>query len=263
MRQAPRRVTTLLLALLLAVAAGRAAAGPAGAGGVTLYVNRVVVASAGDVRLGDLLMLSGDIPAAARETLARSVAVLSEKPVYLPLAAYMPLLEEAFGRDAIIVGSRSIVIPRGTAAESQAYLMDRMVDWLVSQGMLGGGRVEISLTQNAVKGVPPQGGTPAFQLVRTVKGIAEVSFSLAGADGSVAGRVVFASAAGAAEAAPGLKPGTPVQIVFHKDLITIEMQGKALGAAAVGDTVSVLVADGNKSFTGRVREGKVVEVDLP
>jgi hypothetical protein len=256
MRPAPRRITMLLLALLLPCAA-------AGAGGTTLYVNRVVVAPAGDVRLGDLLTLSGDIPAAAREALARSVAVLSDKPVYLPLAVYMPLLEEAFGKDAIIVGSRSVVIPKGTAAESEAYLLDRLADWLLAQGMLGEGRVEIALTQTNARGVPPRSGTPVFQAVKTVKGIAEVSFSLAGADGSFAGRAVFASAAGMSEAKPGLKPGTPVQIVFHKDLITIEMQGKALGAAAVGDTVNVLVADSQKSFTGKVCEGKVVEVDLP
>jgi hypothetical protein len=256
MGPAPRRITTLLLALLLTAMA-------AGAEGTILYVNRVVVAPAGDVRLGDLLKLSGDATAVAREALARSVAVLSDRLVYLPLSPYMPALEEAFGRDAIIVGSHSVVIPTGTAAESEAFLLDRLVDWLLSQGMLGEGRVEITLTQNNVKGIAPRGGTPVFQVVKTVKGVAEVSFSLVGADGSATGRAVFVSASGASEAKPGLKQGTPVQIVFHKDLITIEMQGKALSAAGVGDTVNVLVADSQKSFRGRVCEGKVVEVDLP
>jgi hypothetical protein len=262
MTPAPRRFMTLPLALLLA-AAGILAAAPAAADGTILYVNRVVVAPAGDVRLGDLLKLSGDASPTGREALAQSVAVLADRLVYLPLSPFMPALEAAFGRDAIIVGSHSIVIPKGTAAESEAYLIDRLVDWLLGQGMLGEGSVEIALTQNTVKGVPPRGGTPAFQVVRTVKGIAEVSFSLAGADGSAAGRAVFPTAAGVAESRPGLKPGTPVQIVFHKDLITIEMQGKALAAATIGDTVNVLVADSQKSFTGKVREGKVVEVDLP
>jgi flagella basal body P-ring formation protein FlgA len=52
-------------------------------------------------------------------------------------------------------------------------------------------------------------------------------------------------------------------VVFRKGPITVEMPGKALATAAVGDAVSVVVADIQKTFTGRVLEGKAVQVDLP
>jgi flagella basal body P-ring formation protein FlgA len=41
------------------------------------------------------------------------------------------------------------------------------------------------------------------------------------------------------------------------------MPGKALASASVGENVSVFVADSQKTFTGRVIEGKAVQVDLP
>jgi len=64
-------------------------------------------------------------------------------------------------------------------------------------------------------------------------------------------------------AAPDLRPSDPVRVVFHKGPITIEMQGKAQGQAAVGDMVNVMVTDSQKSFTGRLRAGKAVDVELP
>ena len=52
-------------------------------------------------------------------------------------------------------------------------------------------------------------------------------------------------------------------MVFRKGPITVEMPGKALASAAVGESVSVYIADSQKTFTGRVTDGKAVQVDLP
>jgi hypothetical protein len=258
-----RRTPVRLPALLIVLAAAAAFAAPALADGPVLYVNRVVVAGPGDVRLGDLVSAGGALDAAARETLSRSVATVADKLLSVPLSQYLPLLEEGFGRDAIIVGARSIVAPRGSALEQQAFLLDRLADWLIGQGLLGEARQEIAVTQANASGSAPRSGTPSFQVLKTVKGVSEVSFSLSSAEGSVSGRAVIASPAQGPEARPGIRSGVPVQVVFHKNLITIEMQGKAQGAAGIGEAVAVFVADSQKSFTGKLREGRVVDVELP
>jgi hypothetical protein len=43
----------------------------------------------------------------------------------------------------------------------------------------------------------------------------------------------------------------------------IEMPGKALGPASTGDSLSVSIADSQKSFTGTLTSGKAVNVELP
>lgn len=251
------RFALLLLALLHSAVIGEAQ-------GATLYVNRLVVAPAGDLSIGDLINASGDMPAEAREALARSVAVISDKPVYIPLSVYISQLDAVFGSNAIIVGSRSLVIPKGTPVEGEAYVLDRLIDFLQGQGLLGEAKAEIALAQNAVKGTPPQDGTPSFQVQKSAKGTVEVSFSLAGSGGgSVTGRAVLMSAAGGSDAGAGVKSGSPVQVLFRKGPITIEMPGKALASAQMGESVSVYVSESQMSFTGQVREGKAVEVDLP
>ena len=77
----------------------------------------------------------------------------------------------------------------------------------------------------------------------------------------MAGRLTLVAPLGAATAA--VRSGTPVNVIFKKGLITIEMPGKTLGSASVGDPVSVLVAESQKTFSGQLLDGKAVEVDLP
>jgi flagella basal body P-ring formation protein FlgA len=60
-----------------------------------------------------------------------------------------------------------------------------------------------------------------------------------------------------------VKSGTPVTVVFKKGLITIEMPGRTLGSASVGDPVSVMVSESQKTFSGQLMDGKAVQVDLP
>jgi hypothetical protein len=234
-----------------------------GAQGATLYVNRVVVVARGDVGLGMLVRSSGQLSPEAREAMSRSVTTLGEAVQYVPTSLYMPQLEAAFGTDAIIVGSRTILIPKGTSAEGESYLLDRLGDFLAVQGLLDDGKMEISFTQSSLKGLPPQDGTPSFQVTKNSGGV-EVAFLLAGSSGNtVSGRVALPSALAGSDFQRGVKASTPVRVVFRKGLITVEMRGRVLAGASVGENVSVFVADSQKTFTGRVIDGKAVQVDLP
>ena len=256
------RLAVLLPFLVLGAALG--AQGPLrGADGATLYVNRTVVAAPGDIGLGMLVRSAGPLPAAAQEGLSRSVTVLGDAVQYLPVSLYMPQLEAAFGADAIIVGSRTMLIPKGTSAEGESYLLDRLGDFLAAQRLVDDGKVELAFTQTSLKGSPPQDGIPSCQVARTSRGI-EVSFLLTGSGGnSVSGRVTLPSGSAGQDLQRGVKSSAPVRVVFRKGLITVEMPGKALASAAVGESVSVFVADSQKTFTGRVTDGKAVQVDLP
>jgi len=256
MTRALHVIALLLLAILLT-------AGAAEARETTIYVQRVLVADAGDVSLGDLVRTSGEISPQGREALSQSVAVLADAPFYIPTSLYIDRLEAAFGDDAIVVGSRTLVIPRGALPDGEAFLLDRLADYLCGQGVLGDQKSELRFTQNLVTGMLPQQGNPAFSLRKAAGGAVEVSFSLAGDPGnSVTGRVVIPVAVGGG-AQQGLKTGAPVQVVFHKGLITIEMPGRTLGSAGAGEKVSVYVPDSQRTFSGRVLDGKAVSVELP
>jgi hypothetical protein len=232
------------------------------ADGTTLYVHRFLVAGPGDVTLGDLVRTSGATSAQAQEALSRSIAVAGGSLIYVPTDAYRADIDSAFGPGAIVVGRRTTVIPRGSGLETQTWLVDRLIDSLETQGLLASGISEIAVSQVTAKGAPPQDGAPFIQVARNATG-AEVTFSLTGSGGgSVSGRLSLASVPPAA-AATMLRQGSPVDVVFHKGVITIQMPGRALGTAAVGQSVTVSVAESQKSFTGVVVDGKAVEVDLP
>jgi hypothetical protein len=252
----PRALATLLIAALLPCAA---------AGAATLYVNRVVVAAPGDVRVADLVRAPGAAGAGAQEALARSVGVLADHVLYVPSAAWRADLEAALGPGAIIVGSRTAVIPRGSLAEGAPWLVDRLVDWLAAQGVLAEAPVEIAVAQVTLRGAVNDVTQPYFQLSRGARGTIDVSATGASsAGGSVSARFIVASSA----APPGsprdaVTPGTTVNVVFRRGTVTVEMPGRASGAASVGERVAVVVAETQKSFTGTLLEGKAVDVVLP
>ena len=134
---------------------------------------------------------SGPLSAAAQEALARSVTVLGTGVQLIPAAAYQEWIEQAFGTDAIIVGSRTVLIPKGTSAEAEPYLLDRLADYLVAQKLVGDGKVEMTFTQGSLAGAPPRDGAPSFQVTKSSRGV-EVAFLLVGAGGgSVSGRVAL------------------------------------------------------------------------
>lgn len=250
-----RRLALVLLVLLLAAALGDASS-------VTLYIRRLVVAEHGPLSLGDLVRTSGSLPLQAGETLATSIATVSDKLIFLPSRAYADSLESGFGPDSIIVGSRSLIVPRGAVADSELPLLDRLVDFLSDQGVLGSVKAELDLRVNQVRGDVPQDTAPTFQLVRSGNGSVEVSFTSGPADRSASGRFIISVSAPAAGPID-VKSGDPVHVVFHKGPITIEMEGSALSAVAVGDSMKVLVADSKKSFSGRLAHDKAVDVELP
>jgi Chaperone for flagella basal body P-ring formation len=257
MTRAPRLLALLLLAIIFP-------AGATDARGTTVYVQRVFVADAGDVRLGDLVQARGDIGARGREALAQSVAVLADAPVYVPVALYRDRLEAAFGDDAIVVGSRSMVIPRGAVPDGEAFLLDRLADYLCAQGVLGDQKTELRFTQNLVTGIPPQEGSPVFSIRKSAADSIEASFSLGGVAGnSVTGRLTLPSSQGSLATPQTLRNGALVQVVFHKGLITIQMPGRIAGPVGAGEKVSVYVPDSQRTFSGRVIDGKAVSVDLP
>ncbi len=256
MRRAP--LALLFLGLLL-VAMAQAAA----ARGVTVYIQRVFVADPGDIRLGDLVQPSGEAPASAGETLAQDVASVSSHLLYIPSSSYMERVEDAFGRDAIFVGSRSLVVPRGAVPDNEIPLLDRLVDFLGDSGVLGNDVAEIDVRSIQLIGTLPLSSAPSFQLVRSSRGSVEASFSATSDGGKVSGRIVLALKGDTRAAAADIRTSDPVRVIFHKGPITIEMQGKALGGAAVGQTVNVVVSDSQKSFAGRLLAGKAVDVELP
>jgi hypothetical protein len=255
------RAVILIPCLLLGAVLG-AQGTRRGAEGTTLYVNRVVVAARGDIGLGMLVRASGAAPAAL-DGPARGVTVLGDSVQYLPVGSYMPQLETAFGADAIIVGSRTILIPKGTLAEGESYLLDRLGDFLAAQGLVSDSKVDLAFTQTSLKGSPPQDGIPSCQVVKTPRGV-EVAFLLAASNGdTVSGRLVLPAIPVGPDDQRGLKSNAPVRVVFRKGPITVEMPGKTLASAAIGESVGVSISEGQKTFSGRVIEGKAVLVDLP
>jgi hypothetical protein len=258
-----RLSAAFLLPFLLLGAALGAQGTPRGSAGATLYVNRVVVAEKGDVGLGMLVRTAGAAAPGAQEGLVRSVTVLGDAVQYLPVGLYMPQLETAFGADAIIVGSRTILIPKGTAAEGESYLLDRLGDFLAAQGLVNDGKSEFAFSQTSLKGAPPQDGIPTCQVVKTQRGV-EVSFQLTASNGdAVSGRVMLPSLQGGTDNQRGVKSSAPVRVVFRKGPITVEMPGRALASASLGESVGVYISDSQKTFSGRVIDGKAVQVDLP
>ncbi len=232
--------------------------------GVTAYVQRVVITDPGDIRLGDLVQTFGDTPAPARETLALAVATLSDHLLYIPSRLYRDQAETAFGRDSIFVGSRSLVIPRGAVPDNEVPLLDRFVDFLGEAGVLGSDLADLAVRSIQLNGTVSPDAAPTFKLVRSSGGSIEASFTASAGNGAPAsGRIILALKGDQHAAAPDIRPSDPVRVVFHKGPITIEMQGKAQGQAAVGDMVNVMVSDSQKSFTGRLLAGKAVDVELP
>jgi flagella basal body P-ring formation protein FlgA len=81
--------------------------------------------------------------------------------------------------------------------------------------------------------------------------------------GRVSGRIILAMKPDPRSAVADIRASDPVSVIFHKGVITLEMPGKALGQAAIGQQVSVLVNESRRSFTGRLLAGKEVDVELP
>ena len=252
------RRPAIVLALLCALAASAWC-------GATLYVNRMVAADPGSLRLRDLVQVPGDLPAGAGETLDRVVATMAGTFLSVPARLYTDVIEDAFGPDSILVGSRTLVVPRGRLVEPAAQLLARLVDFLGQKGLLGDSRVEIDIIR-PLDAELPLDGAMRFSVVRAVKGSAgqELACTLLAADSDrVIATITLRVRTTAATAAEGVAAGDKIQVMFRKGLVTVEMQGKALATAGFGDSVAVYVPDSLRSFSGRVIGKKAVCVELP
>lgn len=252
------RRPALVLALLCALAASAGC-------GATLYVSRVVAAHPGALRLGDLVQVTGALSAEAAATLDRVVATMAGTLLSVPSRLYAGVVEEAFGPDSILVGSRTLVVPPGRLSQPTAQLYARLAEVLGQQDLLGDTRAEMEIVRPLGGDLPP-GAEPRFAVARGVKTPAgqELICTVSAADSDrVFGTITLRVRTTAATAAEGVKAGDQVQILFHKGPVTIEMQGKALASAGFGDGVAVYVPDSRKSFSGRVIGKKAVAVELP
>jgi hypothetical protein len=231
--------------------------------GAVLYVNRAIVAAQGDIELGAIVYTSSPLSAQQTETMSRSVTILGESVQYLTTSLYMSELEKAFGEDAIIVGSRTVLIPKGSPAEGESYLVDRMGDFLKAQGLLEDSKVELSFSFSSLKGAAPHDGIPSIQAVKKNRGI-ELAFVLTDSQGNSAiGRATCASTPSGFDSHQAVELNSPVRVIFRKGPITVEVPGSALSDAAAGENVNVFIAESQKTFTGRVIDSKVVQVDIP
>lgn len=249
--------------LLLAVVALLAAAAAAGA--ATLYLRRLVSSDPATLTVGDLLQVAGDIPAAARDLLARPLAAPSGRLLLVPGAFFRDLLAGPLGGGAAIVGGRSLVVPPTLAAEGEIRVLDRLVEWLDGRGMFGRGAVELELIQPPERNAP-QPASPGFRLVRAelnaglLSGVVEVAYDV---EGGRTARVVLRARQSIPSAAEGVASGETVQVFFHRGAVTIQMEGRALSSGAPGQEVTVYLAESRRSFTGTAAGRKVVDVHLP
>ncbi len=267
-----RPTVTAALVLLLFLAGYHAAA-------VTLYVKRAVAVERGALILGDLLQNPGEIPLSLARALSRRIGEVADNPVVIPAGAYRAWCEEGLEEGLILVGKRTLVVPKGEASELEMPLLDALVDFLENQGGMGEGIMELETPR--IFGAPRDGmaGDPVFRIVRIEKreglfsGAAEIGFTIpVSSGGSRTGRMVFsirqdlrsgAAVAGSGASVGGVKAHDPVAVFFHKGSITIRMEGKALAAAAEGGWVSVFVPESRKSFSGIVMADKAVSVEIP
>ena len=91
-----------------------------------------------------------------------------------------------------------------------------------------------------------------------------MSFLLTGSGGdSVSGKVTLPPVDAGTRSQTDVKSSTQVRVVFRKGPITVEVPGRTLGAASLGENVKVSISEGQKTFMGRLMEGKAVQVDLP
>ena len=251
------RPLAIALALLCALAASAA-------GGATLYVNRTIVAEPGALRLRDLVQVPGSLSPAAGLALDSTVATMAAAPLSVPARLYAGLLEQAFGPDCILVGTRTLVLPRGRLEEGSAQFLARLADVLDQEGVLGDGRAELEI-QQPLPDLQLQSAT-GFRVIRTARlpGWTEVTCAISVSAAELpTGSVVLRVRSTSASAGEGVRAGDKVQVRFRKGAVTIEMQGKALATAGFGDSVAVYIPDSSTRFSGRVIGKKAVDVELP
>jgi hypothetical protein len=258
MRRAPVIVILALLSLIPARAADA----------LTLYVRRVVVMDRGPIALRSLVQSSGDVSAGLKETLDRSIGEVTDKILLIPSTSYKGLFDKGPGENLILVGTRTIVAPKGLLQENELAVLDKLADYMESQGLLGQESAEMESVRVTGISTESAGDAISFKQVRVdrkgglASGTVEYSFQN---PGSGAGRIALKirqDEKKAMAAASGIKANEAVAVLFKKGSIVIEMNGKALASAREGDRVSVYVPDSRMNFTGIVLANKAVSVEI-
>lgn len=282
-----KRYASVVLLVLLSTAVVNASA-------VTLYVKRVLVADPGTLRVSDLVQASGELSQEVRGLLDQGIGEVSGRLLLVPSSLYRGVFEQRLDVNLILVGKRTLVVPRGSTAEGNLALLDRLVEYMESQGGFSDGKVEMELVQ--VSGLPstiPASGAQ-FQPVRIERkaglysGAAEYSVRITGQEtglsvGRISLRVKQELSAGAASvqslgaayqweqgsidsspaAVPSVQANDPITVTFRKGAIAIEMPGKALGSGSIGETIGVFIPDSKLSFCGVVIGSKAVSIEIP
>jgi hypothetical protein len=273
--------------LLLIAAAHEAAA-------LTVYVRRTVTAAPGPLQLGDLVLPAGEVPPGFAGPLRTPAVEATGAPLYVPSAAYRGLLESGSGGALILVGRRTLVLPKGLSSEAAEFL-DRLTDRLMEASWLGTEPAEIDVLnaglslarqiRNPVFTLPASGrtaGTAAARLDISCRGTSAAGDAVTGlltlrirpvlrdqpqAPAPAAAGASTAAADGesapTAAGAPAVRVNDMVSVVFLRGALTVEMPGRSLTTAAAGDAVMVYVADARRNFSGTLLENKVVRVEIP
>jgi hypothetical protein len=209
-----------------------------------------------------------------RDVLRRPVDELEDRALLLPISLYRSQLAQ--GGDLIVVGKRTLVVPRGSPADGALPLFDRLVDRMQELGWLGPGRVEIEVERVSGQDARQTVREPVFTVLRAdrragpLSGEVEVGFRGTADSGDTAsGRITLRlrQDAGPDSAAPdpslGVRANDQVFVQFRKGALTVEMPGRVVAPAQAGEQVTVFVPDARRSFSGILLEGKVVSVDIP
>jgi hypothetical protein len=267
-----RTRAALAVALLLTAAAHEVTA-------LTVYVRRAVVLEQGPVTIGDMVQPVGELSRDVLAALQRPVDTLGDRALLLPVTLYRSQLAGTQGGDLIVVGKRTLVVPRGSPADGALALFDRLADRMQELGWLGPGRVEIEVERMSGQDARQGLREPVFTVLRAdrrpgpLSGEVEIGFrGTADSGDPSSGRITLrlrqdtapdAAAADPQPGEPGVRANDPVLVEFRKGAVTVEMPGRAAASAEAGDHVTVFVPDARRSFSGILVEGKVVSVEVP
>ncbi len=265
MKRAPAAFLSVIL-LLLPLACASA---------VTLYARRIVSVERGPLTVGTLVQASsGELADGLREALDRVVCDVAEEILYIPSEAYRSFFKDGSG-DVILVGKRTLVVPKGSAGDQAASLLDKLVDQMEAKGLFGAGKTGIRIVQMTGLSQDSAVEKPSFKAIRvdTKTGLASgnAEFSYSGEDAgarTAAGRILLKirldveEQVNAASGFSGVKANEAVSVLFRKGSIVIEMNGKTVSAAREGERVTVFVPESKKNFSGVVLPDKAVSVEI-
>lgn len=256
MRGAP--VAALLFLLLLQPAFE--------ADGQTLYVRRTLIAERGPLTVGQLVQAPGELPVGLHEALELQIAEVGDTISLVPSTSYRHHLDKASAAGIIIVGKRTLVVPKGSIEDGAVGIIDKLADYMEGQGLIGQGRVDFENMRISEAPGQDAGESPTFKQYKLEKkgalAVGAAEFLIQPSGGRITMRVRQEAGAAVIALAPGVKANDAVDVFFRKGSIVIHMSGKALASAREGERVGVYVPESRMNFTGTVMENKAVSIEI-